>query len=214
MARHRVSVSAAWIMGGIIIAGIFLLPLVFPHSRVFISDVIVLHPYLAPLVIIIFRFVGMVFAPLPGAPVSLASMALLPWELAFLYNFIGATSGMITAFFIARYYRERAVARFAPLQKIHQWQEYISHRTQFAAFVALRLSTLVVSDFVSYAAGLSKLPFSHFLLAALLVDVPASLLFFYVGGQAIRYAFALLGGFAVLFIMILFIIFYRKKIDT
>lgn len=214
MAKHRVSKSITWIIGGIIIASIFLLPLVFPHIQTFIVNVIVHYPYVAPLVIIVFRFIGMVFAPLPGAPVSLASMALLPWELAFLYNIIGGTSGMIAAFLIARYYREAAVARFAPLEKIHQWQERISHRTQFAAFIALRLSTLVVSDFVSYAAGLSKLPFSRFLLAALLVDVPASLIFFYVGGQAIRYAFALLGGFAVLFITILLVLFYRKKIIT
>lgn len=212
MARHRVSKSIAWATGGIIIASIFLLPFAFPHVQTFVASIIVRYPYLAPLVIIVFRFIGMVFAPLPGAPVSLASMVLLPWELAFLYNFIGTTIGMITAFLIARYYREAAVARLVSLQKIHQWQERISHRTQFAAFVALRLSTLVVSDFVSYAAGLSKLPFSRFLLAALLVDVPASLLFFYVGGQAIQYAFALLGGFTILFITILLTIFYRKKI--
>lgn len=170
------------------------------------------YPYGAPVIIIFFRFLGMVAAPLPGAPVMFASMVLLPWELALLYNFIGGTSGMIVAFLIARYWREAAVARFAPLQKIHQWQERISHRTQFAAFLALRLSTLVVADFVSYAAGLSKLPFSRFLLAALLVDIPVHFLFFYVGGQAIRYAFALIGGFAILLIILLFAIFYRKKI--
>lgn len=145
------------------------------------------YPYLAPLVVIGVRFVGVVVAPLPGSPVMLASIAVLPWWQAWAYNFLGSTAGAITAFFIARRLREPAVARFAPLREITRWQEAISQRNQFLTFAGLRLITPFVFDFVNYAAGLTRIPFWTYLLATLAVDIPTGFVFFYFGGIAIRY---------------------------
>ena len=207
MARSRI----LWVFAGLIIAFIFLLPLASHRYQNTIIQVITRYPYVAPVTIIFFRIMGIILAPLPGAPVALASLALLPWWLALLYNFIGTTSGMIGAFWIARIFRDPVVARFASLQYVHQWQEKISQKKQFFAFIALRLSALVALDFISYAAGLTKIPFRTFLLATLAVDIPINFLFYYVGGKAISYSIAVLGGAGIISILFIFIFLYVRK---
>lgn len=177
----------AWLVAGAVVLAVFL-PLLFSNQyQSYTLGLIEEFPYLAPFIVIVFRFLAVVLAPLPGGAVSLASVAILPWYEAMLWNFLGASIGAITAFSIARKFREPAVKRFAPLEKVHQWQDRISHKKQFWGFMGLRLASTVAFDFVSYAAGLSKITFRTFLISILLIDLPVNLLFFYSAGQAIKY---------------------------
>jgi len=202
MPTNRISLkNTTWILLSILIVVFFLAPIFLSDYRALFLSLINQYPLLAPLVIIIFRFLGVVAAPLPGAPVAFASMALLPWPKAWFYNFLGAELGAIAAFFLARFFRQPVVARFAPLQKINQWQEKISQTRQFWSFVALRAASLAAFDFVSYAAGLTKLSFLTFLAATLLVDIPATFIFFYLGGWAVQYSFFLYSLLAVISII-------------
>ncbi|MBI4137871.1 MAG: VTT domain-containing protein, partial [Candidatus Sungbacteria bacterium] len=95
-------------------------------------------------------------------------------------------------------FRERAVRKFAPLEQIHAWQDRIPVRKQFWAFVGLKLVSISAFDFVSYAAGLSRISFGTFLAATLIVDLPLTLAFFYLGGIAIRYSVILFIAFALI----------------
>ena len=167
-----------WLVVGFFITALFLIPIVWSDAFSFVSDFIRSYPASAPAVIIAFRFVGVVLAPLPGAPIAFASITFLPWWEALIYNFIGSTMGMIAAFFIARKLRERVVAYFAPLARVHEWQERVSKKRQFWTFVVLRFTAIPAFDFISYGAGLSKMPFRTFIAASLLIDIPADIIFF------------------------------------
>jgi uncharacterized membrane protein YdjX (TVP38/TMEM64 family) len=149
-----------------------------------LADVLGANPALAPFLVVLLRFVGVVLAPLPGAPVAFASLALMPWWLALLSNIAGAWLGAVTAFFIARKFREPVVARLAPLRRVQEWQTRLSTHQQLLGFAALRAVSIPAFDFVSYAAGLSAMRFRVFMLATLLVDIPVNLAFFYFGGLA------------------------------
>lgn len=200
-----------FVLGGMLITIFFLLPLIFPYVHelflVMMSD----YPIAAPMVIMLFRFLGVVIAPLPGLPIAFASMALLPWWEAWLYNMAGTISGAITAFYIARFYQERVVTYVAPLQKVHEWQDQISQKKQWWTFVALRLVSLSMFDFVAYAAGLSKISFSVYLSTLIIIDIPMSFLFFYFGGIALQYSIYMFIGFAVLFGLFLGWLQYNNK---
>lgn len=198
-------------LGGVLITVFFLLPIISPYFRESFFAIISRYPLTAPLTIIVFRFLGVVIAPLPGLPVAFASMTLLPWWEAWLYNIAGTISGAIVAFYIARIYRERAVAYIAPLQKVHEWQDQISRKKQWWTFVALRLVSLSMFDFVAYAAGLSKIPFTTYVSTLLIIDIPMSLAFFYFGGIAIQYSVYLFVGFALVFALFLCWSQYSKK---
>lgn len=200
-----------WLAGGVVITALFLPAIFSPAYKEQTAYLIQNYPLFAPLTIVFFRFIGVVLAPLPGSPTAFASMALLPWPEAFLYNFIGSELGAIVAFAIARRFREPVVEYVAPLKKVHEWQDKISGKGQFWGFVGLRVLSVTAFDFVSYAAGLSKLSFRTFLFASLLVDVPVSLLFFYLGGLAVEYSVFLFAAFTAIFVAALLIGFVYEK---
>lgn len=159
------------------------------------------HRILGPLAVIGVRFVTIVLAPLPSAPIAFASLAVLPWWQALIYNVIGVQAGIAVAFFIARKFREPVVRHFVSLQKVHAWQDRLTQRQQIAAFVGLRFLSLAVYDIVSYAAGLSKISFRTFFLGSLVVDLPMMFLFFYVGGIAYSYGLYVTAFFVTILII-------------
>jgi uncharacterized membrane protein YdjX (TVP38/TMEM64 family) len=197
-----------WLLAGAVLTALFLAPVFLPDYNQFAAELIAQYPAFAPLVIILGRFFGIVLAPLPGAPVAFASVALLPWQAAWLYNLIGVELGSMCAFWIARKWREPIAAKFAPVQNLHAWQEKISERRQFWGFVALRSMAAVVVDFLSYAAGLSKIPFRTFALASVSVDALVSIPFFYLGSVAFSYGIYVAVGFAVLFAALFLVVKY------
>lgn len=183
-----------WFAAGATVLVIFL-PLLFSNQyQSYTLNLIEKFPYLASVIIVVFRFLAVVLVPLPGGAVSLASVAILPWYEALIWNYLGASIGAIAAFFIARKFREPAVARFVTLGKVHQWQDKIFHKRQFWGFMGLRLTSTVAFDFVSYAAGLTKISFRTFIISILIIDLPVNVLFFYSAGQALKYGVLILAA--------------------
>jgi uncharacterized membrane protein YdjX (TVP38/TMEM64 family) len=189
-----------WWAAGIVICVVFLAPVVSLDYQRHIIAWLAAYPYAAPLIVIGVRLLTMIIAPLPGLPLSLASMAVLPWQQAFLYNLIGVEIGSAAAFLIARRFREPIVSRLAPLQSLNEWHARISGRMQFGAFLFVRLLSASAFDFASYAAGLTRLPFSTFLLASFIVDASTSFLFYYLGSRAMQYGIYIFFGFAAILI--------------
>ncbi len=193
--------KAAWAIAGIFVIVLFLAPVFSADYQAFILDFISRHPMTAPLTIIIGRFLGIVIAPLPGMPIAFASLAVLPWQEAWLYNLIGSDLGAFAAFMIARTFREPVAARFTGLRDLHVWEAAIAPRRKFFGFLALRVLAASALDFFSYAAGLSKVSFRIFAFATVLVDVPITFAFFYFGGMAMRFGTYIFFGFMAAFIL-------------
>lgn len=180
--------SIAWIVASVVLTLTVLSVFVSDSLQEGITVFLQSHVVLGPLAVIAVRFVTIVLAPLPSSPVAFASLAVLPWWQALIYNIIGVQAGIVVAFFIARKFREPVVRHVASLRQVHAWQDRLTQRQQVAAFVALRFVSLAAYDVVSYAAGLSKLSFRTFFLGSLAVDLPMMLVFFYVGGKAYTYS--------------------------
>lgn len=165
--------------------GFVVLLVYLPEHLAGITQFTLEHPYLAPLIIVAWRVLAIVIPPIPGGILSFALIPVLGWFWSFIYAAIGILIGTSVAFFLARKFREPLVRRFVPLQKLHSWQGELSHRTQFLAFLTVRMTTGPVMDFISYIAGLSTLRFSRFLLATFIAILPDSLLY-YVGDAAYK----------------------------
>ena len=199
MTRRRQGIL--WIVASIILTVLFLSVIFSDQYQQAVTRYVEKNAAVAPVTIILLRAGTNILAPLPGSPIAFASLAVLPWWQAWLYNLAGIQLGTVVAFFIARKFRGPVVAHFVSLQSIHTWQERISKHRQFWGFAGLRLVAIFAYDFVSYAAGLTKLPFLLFLGASLLVDVPLTLAFFYAGGVAYRYGIYLMLVVVVMFVM-------------
>ena len=191
----------------IIIISIFiivfsLVPIFSTNYQSLVAHAIALHPMQAFAIIAFARFLAIVIAPLPGMPIAFMSMAVMPWHEAWLANFVGADSGAIIAFLIARKFREPVAARFTGLRNLHTFEKALSGRTRFWGFLGLRIAAASSLDFFSYAAGLSKIPFWIFAAATVLADIPITFAFFYFGGMAAQYGVYIMVSFIVLFMVV------------
>lgn len=168
---------------------------------------------IAPLAFVIFRSLTVILPPLPGIVVDLPGILVFGWLRGFLLAEIGIMLGAMVAFFIARKFREPVVKRFAPLQKLHQLEDKVSERKKFWSLVAFRLPANIVFDYISYAAGLSKIGPVKFFFATLTGNIPSTFSFYYFGGltfqKGIFYGIAFL-----IFLVIVWSTVTRKQLKS
>ncbi|MBI2032071.1 MAG: TVP38/TMEM64 family protein [Candidatus Levybacteria bacterium] len=170
-----------------------------------ITNFALTYPLFIPVLIVIWRAISIVIAPLPGGILSFAFIPILGWFWAWLYGSFGVAIGATIAFYIARKFREPAVSRFIPLKKLHAWEEKLSERTEFLAFVGVRITTGPIMDFISYVAGLSKISYKKFILATIVAQVPEAI-WYYLGGsvyQKLLSTKSVLGGTFLVAILVI-----------
>ncbi len=162
------------------------------------------YPLFIPLFIVIWRAISIIIAPLPGGILSFAFIPILGWFWAWMYGSVGVIIGATIAFYIARRFREPAVSRFIPLKKLHAWEEKLSERTEFLAFVGVRITTGPIMDFISYIAGLSKISYKKFILATVIALIPEAIWYFLGGSmyQKLLSTKSVLGGIALVTILV------------
>ena len=116
---------------------------------------------------------------LPGSVLTLAGGALFGPVLGTFYNLTGATIGAVLAFLIARYLASDWVEKKTGgrLKQLKQGVEGEGWR--FVAFV--RLVPLFPFNLLNYALGLTRIRFSHYLLATYLFMLPGAIAYTYLG---------------------------------
>lgn len=156
-----------------------------------------------PFAIILMMTIAVVLSPLPSAPIALASGALYGHTWGTVYVLVGAQSGALIAFAIARYVRPATLAAW--LEKRLSFEHYDSQHALMVAVCASRLMPFVSFDLASYAAGLTPLRLWRFALATLIGILPASFALAHFGGEVgsfdagrIALALVLLGVLGVL----------------
>ncbi len=163
----------------LILAGVYF---VFRDAPQQVITAIKIHPYLGPILLIIWRIVGIIFPAIPAGVVSFAVVPIFGWLKTYLYTLTGIMIGTSTSFFLARKFRKPLVKRFVPIKRMHEIEDKLTERQEFLAIVGIRIFTVPVMDFSSYVAGLSKISFPKFFLATLIASIP-DIAIFYFGEQ-------------------------------
>lgn len=125
--------------------------------------------------------IAIVFSPLPSAPIALAAGAVYGHTWGTIYILVGAETGALIAFWIARYFGKDAVNRLVGgrLPKT-----IIGTQNGLTCIVlTARLIPFLSFDAVSYAAGLTPLTTTRFALATLVGMVPVSFLLTHFGAE-------------------------------
>lgn len=148
----------------------------------FFLSVVEQYPFFAPLLFVLVRSLAIIIPPIPGAVFDVIAIPLFGWLKGFLYAEAGLMLGAVVSFFIARIFREPIAKRFVTVRSLHEWEEKISERKKFWGFLALRAISNSVFDYVSYAAGLSRMSFTRFFFATLIGSMPSLFVFYYFGG--------------------------------
>ncbi|EFQ53558.1 TVP38/TMEM64 family protein [Limosilactobacillus oris] len=150
----------------------------------------------------IISFFLMVFqsvaAPLPAFLVTFANASLFGWWQGMLLSWFSSLAGAALCFYIARFLGRDAVEKLTTKTALASIDKFFE-RYGKNCIIICRLLPFVSFDLVSYAAGLTSMSFTSFIIASALGELPATVIYSYVGGM-------LVGG-AKMFTMALLIIF-------
>lgn len=132
----------------------------------------------APLLFMAIYAIGAVLF-LPGTVLTLAGGALFGPVLGTLYNLTGATLGAALAFLVSRYLASDWVAARTGGRLKQLINGVEAEGWRFVAFV--RLVPLFPFNLLNYALGLTRIRFSHYVLASWICMLPGALAYTYLG---------------------------------
>ena len=132
----------------------------------------------APLIFILLYIVATVFF-LPGSILTLAGGALFGPVSGSIYNIVAATIGGAVSFLLARYLASDWVSRKSGIRLKQITEGVDKEGWRFVAFV--RLVPLFPFNLLNYALGLTKIKFSHYVLASFICMLPGAVAYTYLG---------------------------------
>lgn len=136
---------------------------------------------LGPVAVIFLMTLAVVISPIPSAPIALAAGAAYGHTWGTIYIIIGAETGALIAFYIARLLGYDIVQHWFK-QRLPLNTTGSQNSLMLFVFVS-RLIPFISFDIVSYAAGLTPLSAWRFILATLAGITPASFLLAHFGGE-------------------------------
>ena len=139
---------------------------------------------LGPMVFVGLMTLAVVASPLPSAPIAMAAGATYGHVWGTLWVILGAETGALVAFALARLLGRDAMRRWFG-DRIDQGLLGSQNALSLLVF-ASRLMPFVSFDLISYAAGLSAIRPWRFALATLAGIAPASFLLAHLGAQAVN----------------------------
>ena len=151
-----------------------------------------------------------VAAPLPAFLITFANANLFGWWQGAILSWSSAMAGAVLCFYIARIVAEKLTSK-AGLQQIDVFFE----RHGNLSILIARLLPFISFDYVSYAAGLTSMSFWGFFVATGIGQLPATIVYSYVGGMLTGGAKLLVTGLLILFalsgLIVLFKQLYNEK---
>ena len=153
---------------------------------------------LAAVVSFILMVLQSIAAPIPAFLITLSNAAIFGWWQGAILSWSSAMAGAALCFFIARVLGRDVVEKLTSkgaMESVDVFFEKYGNRT----IMVCRLLPFVSFDFVSYAAGLTNMKFWSFFIATGIGQLPATIVYSYVGGTLTGGAQKLFVGLLTLF---------------
>lgn len=170
------------------------------------------NPY-APIMSVLLMVLQAVLAPIPASVVQLTNGIVWGTFIGTVLNIIGQTGGAIVAFAISRSLGKGAVEGLAGKLDKPQIEEWLERWGAKALFV-IRAVPGMPSDFMSYACGLTRMPFRTYLMVTVLGYIPQSLLYAVLGDRVMHlFWWFVVGGlvFSMLLAIVTWVANTRRK---
>lgn len=162
----------------------------------------------APVVSAALMVLQSVAAPIPAFLLTFANGMLFGWFWGAALSWSSAMAGAALCFGLARVLGRPAVERLAGGSAVLSTTDRFFERFGTHSILVARLLPFVSFDVVSYAAGLTPMRFSRFLIATGIGQLPATLLYSWLGQsvsgglRAVFWAFSIAAALAVLSVAI------------
>ena len=155
-------------------------------------------------------FLLMVFqslaAPLPAFLITIANANLFGWWQGAILSWVSSMTGAALCFWVAKALGREVVEKLTSKAGLQRVDEFFERHGSQSVLIA-RLLPFISFDFVSYFAGLTSMSFRSFIIATGLGQLPATVVYSYVGGmltggaQMLMYALLILFALGVLVVM-------------
>lgn len=168
---------------------------------------------LAPIVSFLLMVFQSIVAPLPAFLITFANAGLFGWVKGALLSWSSAMAGAALCFFIARFYGRELVEKLTSKTALESVDRFFAKHGKYAVLIA-RLLPMVSFDVVSYAAGLTSMGFWEFFVATGIGQLPATIIYSYVGDILVGSARTFVMGLLTFFALTVLVVLLKKLKDT
>lgn len=158
----------------------------------------------APIISFILMILQSIAAPLPAFLITFANAALFGWVKGAILSWSSAMVGAAVCFFIAKYLGRDVVEKLTSKFAIESVDSFFEKYGKHTILIA-RLLPFMSFDLVSYAAGLTSMSFISFFVATGIGQLPATIVYSYVGGMLTGGAKLMMIGIMTLFAISVFV---------
>ncbi len=150
-----------------------------------------------------------IMAPLPAFFITLTNANLFGWWQGCILSFVSSMAGAALCFYIARILGRDVVEKICTKGALNQIEVFFEKQGKKCILIA-RLLPFISFDIVSYAAGLTAMDFGGFFLATGLGQLPACIVYSYVGGMLTGGAKKMFVGLLCLFALAILVVLLRQ----
>lgn len=134
----------------------------------------------APAISFLLMVLKAVALPIPSFMITFANAALFGWWKGAILSWASSMAGAALCFYLARFYGRELVEKLVSRLLLDSVDEFFKRYGKYAVLVC-RLLPFVSFTAVSYASGLTSMGFWGFFLATGIGQLPATLVYSYVG---------------------------------
>jgi uncharacterized membrane protein YdjX (TVP38/TMEM64 family) len=207
-----------------IIVGILLLYVLVKPIRENINEVVILMKGLnvdavkeyilsfgiwAPIVSFLLMIFQSVAAPLPAFLITFSNAALFGWIKGALLSWSSAMAGAVLCFYIARFFGRDVAEKFTSKYALERVDVFFHKYGKYAILIA-RLLPFVSFDIVSYGAGLTSMSFWSFFWATGIGQLPATIVYSYIGDMLVGDVKKVVFGLLILFSLSVLMFLLKK----
>ena len=167
---------------------------------------------LGPVVSFLLMILQSVAAPLPAFVITFANAAVFGWVYGAILSWTSAMAGAAICFYIAKFLGRNTVENLTSKFALDDVDKFFAKYGKHTILIA-RLLPFMSFDLVSYAAGLTSMSFSSFFIATGIGQLPATIVYSYVGGMLTGGAKLMMTGLLTLFALSILIYVIKKIWD-
>lgn len=153
---------------------------------------------IAALISFLLMVLQSVISPIPAFLITFANAMIFGWWKGAILSFTSSMVGALLCFYIARVFGRDVVVKFTSNSALKEIEKYFDKYGSKTILIC-RLLPFISFDLVSYFAGLTSMSLLSFLIATGIGQLPATIIYSYVGGM--------LTGGVKLFVTALLLIF-------
>lgn len=165
-----------------------------------------------PVVSFLLMILQSVAAPLPAFVITFANAALFGWVYGAILSWTSVMAGAAICFYIAKFLGRNTVENLTSKFALDDVDKFFAKYGKHTILIA-RLLPFMSFDLVSYAAGLTSMSFSSFFIATGIGQLPATIVYSYVGGMLTGGAKLMMTGLLTLFALSILIYVIKKIWD-